>query len=174
MTRKAQLNPFLGQNVRITFTNGVVVEGVLGYTSAFSKEFNWRKPGYYTIRDVDFKVSHVQSVSVIESDIGAKKETFLHMMKVFPLEVIQLALAYAQNMTIYGVDVTEKLETATQQAAEAHTAYRKGFDDGRAYAQDMTGFAHFLIEHVDPDVIQKCREEYDKGREMSSTILSKM
>lgn len=60
--KKGKMAQFLGKNVEITFLDGRVEKGVLGYTKEFSAEYGWRKPCYFTINDTDFKVSHVKSI----------------------------------------------------------------------------------------------------------------
>ena len=40
--------------------------GILGFTSEFSEKFGYRKPNYFTVKDLDFKVSHLKSIIVIE------------------------------------------------------------------------------------------------------------
>jgi len=46
-----------------------------------------------------------------------------------PPMVIATAYLHAVNYTLYGVDVTEKWVTATQNASALEKAYRKGYDD---------------------------------------------
>ena len=46
-----------------------------------------------------------------------------------PSEVIATAYLHAINYTLYGVDVTEKWITATQNASTLEKAYRKGYYD---------------------------------------------
>lgn len=60
--KKEKMAQFLGKNVEVTFLDGRVEKGVLGYTKEFSAEYGWRKPCYFTINDTDFKVSHVKSI----------------------------------------------------------------------------------------------------------------
>ena len=60
--KKEKMAQFVGKNVEITFLDGRVEKGVLGYTKEFSAEYGWRKPCYFTINDTDFKVSHVKSI----------------------------------------------------------------------------------------------------------------
>ena len=60
--KKGKMAQFLGKNVEITFLDGRVEKGVLGYTKEFSAEYGGRKPCYFTINDTDFKVSHVKSI----------------------------------------------------------------------------------------------------------------
>ena len=46
-----------------------------------------------------------------------------------PPMVIATAYLHAVNYTLYGVDVTEKWVTATQNASALEKAYRKGYYD---------------------------------------------
>lgn len=46
-----------------------------------------------------------------------------------PPMVIATAYLHAINYTLYGLDVTEKWETATQNASALEIAYRKGYYD---------------------------------------------
>lgn len=62
---KAQLNQYLGQKVRITFFDGDVKEGILGFTKEFSYQYRYRKPNYYTIQNVVFLVSHIKKLEKI-------------------------------------------------------------------------------------------------------------
>ena len=58
------LKEYVGHPVKVVFTDGNVKEGTLGYTKEFSEEYNYRKPDYFTVKDIDFKVSYVKSVMV--------------------------------------------------------------------------------------------------------------
>ena len=64
--KKAVLSAFVGYRVRITFFDDEVKEGVLGYTSKFCEEQGFRKPGYFTLNNLDFKVSHIKKVVLID------------------------------------------------------------------------------------------------------------
>ena len=56
---KAELDEYIGKNVIVILFNGTKLEGVLGYTSKFCAEENYKKSGYYTIGNFGFKVSHI-------------------------------------------------------------------------------------------------------------------
>lgn len=58
----AELQKYIGKNVTITFFDGKTERGILGFTKEFSARYGYRKPGYYTIGDWDFKVSHIKKV----------------------------------------------------------------------------------------------------------------
>ena len=55
------------------------------------------------------------------------KQLIIDELLKFPPMVIETALLYAINYTLYGEDVTEKWLTATEQAAILEKAYRKGY-----------------------------------------------
>lgn len=46
-------------------------------------------------------------------------------------DVIKLGLMYAYNLIEYGVDISEKWDTITQQHAAMQSAYLKGTEDER-------------------------------------------
>ena len=62
--KKEELIKHLGERVTIQFYDGTEKSGLLGYTENFSEEFGWRKPGYFTIENIDFKVSHIKNLSM--------------------------------------------------------------------------------------------------------------
>lgn len=53
-------------------------------------------------------------------------------MEQFDPQILNLAYLYAKALISYGVNVTEKWETATEQSANLEKAYRKGFYEGVA------------------------------------------
>lgn len=61
----AQLKEYIGKYVNIEFKDGTSVQGVLGYTPEFSSKFGYRKPGYFTLLQYDFKVSSVKKIKEI-------------------------------------------------------------------------------------------------------------
>ena len=63
--RREELNEYLGANVEITFIDNDTVRGVLGFTPEFSEQYEYRKPNYYTIGNIDFKCSHVKKLREI-------------------------------------------------------------------------------------------------------------
>lgn len=64
--KKAELMELLGYLVEVTFHDGKVITGRLGYTEKFSEEYDFRKPGYFTVKNYDFLISHTKKVKVIE------------------------------------------------------------------------------------------------------------
>lgn len=60
---------------------------------------------------------------------GHKSKQLIDELSKMPLMVIETAYVHAINYTLYGVDVTEKWTTATQNASALEKAYRKGYYD---------------------------------------------
>ena len=56
-----------------------------------------------------------------------EKGKMIEALSKYPDMVIKTALLYAMNLYDYGVDVTTKWETATQQAASLYSARQKGY-----------------------------------------------
>ena len=60
-----------------------------------------------------------------------KENYIINKLSKLPPMVIEIAYLYAINITTYGVDVTEKWLTVTQQAYALEQAYKKGYYEGR-------------------------------------------
>ena len=60
---------------------------------------------------------------------GDIKKELIEEMSKMPTMVIETAYLHAINYTFFGEDVTEKWETATQNASALEKAYRKGYYD---------------------------------------------
>lgn len=58
-----------------------------------------------------------------------KSKRLIDELSKMPPMVIATAYLHAINYTLYGVDVTEKFVTATQNADVLEKAYRKGYHD---------------------------------------------
>lgn len=58
-----------------------------------------------------------------------KNKQLIEELSKMPPMVIATAYLHAINYTLYGVDVTEKWVTATQNANALERAYRKGYYD---------------------------------------------
>ena len=58
-----------------------------------------------------------------------ESEQLIDELSKMPSTVIATAYLHAINYTLYGVDVTQKWVTATQQACALEKAYRKGYYD---------------------------------------------
>ncbi len=63
--RDEKLDSFLHQRVQITFIDGQIVEGILGYADAFSTLHQYKKVGYYYIDDICFRKSHIKKIKSI-------------------------------------------------------------------------------------------------------------
>ncbi len=63
--KKDELMKMVGQSVKVTFNDGQDYYGVLGYTKEFSAKYDYRKVGYFTVYNMDFKVSHIKKCEVI-------------------------------------------------------------------------------------------------------------
>ena len=59
---------------------------------------------------------------------SAKFKIFEELLK-YPDEVITLAVLYARHFVMYGADVTEKWQTAVEQATALGQAYNQGIAD---------------------------------------------
>ena len=59
-----------------------------------------------------------------------EKDLILQILSTMPEEVLKVALSYAQNYTLYGVDVTKAWETALEQSAALNQAYKRGYAEG--------------------------------------------
>ena len=60
--KREELDKLIGKEVMILFKDTTVAAGPLGYTPEFSAKYHYRKVGYYTCGDYDFKASHVAKV----------------------------------------------------------------------------------------------------------------
>ena len=63
----AELMKLVGKNVRVLFYDGEWVWGKLGYADEFSAKHDYRRPKYFYIGNMSFKVSHVKKL-VVESE----------------------------------------------------------------------------------------------------------
>jgi len=57
-----KLNSLIGKAVEVVLFDDKIIKGILGYTAEFSEKYKYRKPGYYTCGDYDFKKSHVKKI----------------------------------------------------------------------------------------------------------------
>jgi hypothetical protein len=70
---KADLMNLVGKKVFVIFKVGERgIYGTLGYADEFSAKHDYRKPGYFYIHHMSFKVSHVKKV--IEDAEGSGEE----------------------------------------------------------------------------------------------------
>ena len=64
MTR-AELMTLVGKKVKVYFKDSERVSyGTLGYVDEFSEKYQYRKPGYFFIDNIIFKVSHIRKVEL--------------------------------------------------------------------------------------------------------------
>lgn len=63
---KADLMKLVGKRVFVYFKDGERVYGTLGYVDEFSEKYDYRKPNYFYINNISFKVSHVRKVAESE------------------------------------------------------------------------------------------------------------
>lgn len=61
-------------------------------------------------------------------------------------EIVELAYLNAINYTLYGIDITEKMETASQNAAALEKAYHEGYNSALARC------GHIYKEHSEREV----------------------
>lgn len=57
------------------------------------------------------------------------KEKLIELLSKEDTMVLSQAYLYAKNLTDYGVDISNKWETSTQNANALEKAYRKGYND---------------------------------------------
>ncbi len=62
---KSDLMNLVGESVHVYFKDGSGIFGILHYADEFSAKHDYRRPNYFYIRDVSFKVSHVTKTLVI-------------------------------------------------------------------------------------------------------------
>ena len=64
---KADLMKLVGKKVLVYFKGGEKgICGTLGYVDEFSAKHGWRKPNYFYIGNISFKVSHVRKLAESE------------------------------------------------------------------------------------------------------------
>ena len=72
MMTKSKLMSMVGTDVTVTFKDNTVLSGRLGYTTEFSARHKYRKVGYFTLENLDFKVSHIKkAVPMVSAGISA-------------------------------------------------------------------------------------------------------
>ena len=60
---KAELMSYVGKKVTVYFKDDEKgICGTLGYADEFSEKYDYRKPNYFYIGDISFKVSHVRKL----------------------------------------------------------------------------------------------------------------
>ena len=64
--KKAELMELVGKTVTVTFSDGQTSTGELGYTTKFCEELDYRRVGFFTVNNWDFRVSHIKKCVVNE------------------------------------------------------------------------------------------------------------
>jgi len=75
----------------------------------------------------------------------SEKAAILKLLVNEDINVLKQAYAYAKNLELYGVDVSEKWETVTEQCRALQSAYLKGCSDERKK----------IIDNLSRDAINK-------------------
>lgn len=57
-----ELKKYVGKTVEIAFHNGETQKGILGFADEFSVKHDFRKPNYFYINNLSFKVSHIKKL----------------------------------------------------------------------------------------------------------------
>lgn len=73
------------------------------------------------------------------------KNKLLEAMRQFDDMTLSTAFVYAENITLFGVDVTKEWLTATEQSANLEKAYRKGYYDALERNNSMKRFSEELV-----------------------------
>lgn len=74
-----------------------------------------------------------------------KREALLRELAKEDLQVLALAYTYAKNIQMYGEDVTEKCQTATQKASALEKAYNKGYYDAMEQLSRKVKAKHYKM-----------------------------
>ena len=61
--KRAELMNLVGREVIIVLNDNQTIKGRLGYVDEFSAKHDYRKPKYFYVGDMSFKVSHVKTLS---------------------------------------------------------------------------------------------------------------
>jgi len=64
MTNK-ELHTFVGKSVEVVFRDDETIKGILGFADDFSAKHGYRKPNYFYVGDISFKVSHIKKIKQI-------------------------------------------------------------------------------------------------------------
>lgn len=68
------------------------------------------------------------------------KQQIIESLATFDEATLSLALSYAFNIQKYGIDITEKLQTATAQCAALSTARLVGYEEAMERISERIGF----------------------------------
>ena len=77
-----------------------------------------------------YEVNRMQVVFNVNLDEQyVYKESYIKELAQFDEQTLATALAYARNMKLYGIDVTDKWDTVVEQSEALKNAYNKGYAD---------------------------------------------
>ena len=82
------------------------------------------------------------------------KEKLLELLSQEDTTVLSQAYLYAKNLTDYGVDISNKWETATQQASALEKAYRKGYYDALQRNAESEG----KVMKIPKEIVDKMKQ----------------
>ncbi len=68
---KAELMKLVGKKVIVYFKDGDIYGGVLNYVDEFSAKYDYRRPNYFYIGNILFKVSHVRKAESEAKNAGS-------------------------------------------------------------------------------------------------------
>ena len=63
---KAEIMNLVGKYVFVEFKSGRIIFGKLGFADEFSAKHDYRKPNYFYVGHISFKVSHIKKLTVSE------------------------------------------------------------------------------------------------------------
>jgi len=90
--------------------------------------------------------------STIVEGMSPEKQMIMDMLSKADTRVLSLAYVYAQNFNDYGVDVTQRWDTAVTQSANLQEAYHKGYCEG---ARSVQGSITPSIDTSGEDIVIK-------------------
>ena len=64
------------------------------------------------------------------------KESYIKELAQFDEQTLATALAYARNLKLYGIDVTEKWDTVVEQSEALKNVYNKGYYDAMTHKKE--------------------------------------
>ena len=111
------------------------------------KKLEIKKKLYISSPDTDQNI--VNGIKIAEDIVNQTEKEFFAENPVY-----KYALMYAQHLVKYGVDISEKWETATQNAMALNEAYLRGCQDERdkfARWQEENGFCEW--KHYELDLL---------------------
>jgi hypothetical protein len=95
-----------------------------------------------------------------------QRDVLLKQLETAPDEVLALAYLHSLNYTMFGVEITEKWQTAVQNSAQMQKAYEKGYRDAckmQFYLENRDA----LKADIEKMINESINEKYAKGILMS-------